>query len=65
MASLFLVASGFDAALDRLAQSPTQSSLTVYSERGEVLLAYYGNLAACKVESKPGPAITPNFSHRT
>jgi hypothetical protein len=65
VASLFLVASGLDVALDRLAHSPTQSSFTVYSEQGGVLLAYNGDLAACKVYSKPGPAVIPNFFHRS
>jgi hypothetical protein len=65
VASLFLIASGFDAALDRLAHSASQSSFTIYSENGGVILAYNGDLAACKAFGKPGPAVTPNFLHRT
>jgi hypothetical protein len=65
VASLFLVASGFNAALDRIAHSATQSSFTVYSDQGGVVLAYDGDLANCKAYAKPGPAVTPGFLHRT
>jgi hypothetical protein len=65
MASLFLVASGVDAALDRLSHSVAQNSFTVYSERGSVVLAYEGDLSACKAYGKPCPSVTPTFLHRT
>ena len=63
--SLFLIVSGIDAALDHLTHSPTQSSFTVYSEQGGVVLAYDGDLALCKPYTKTGPAVVPNFLHRT
>ena len=63
--SLFLVASGVDAALDQLAHSETQSSFTVYGGQGNVVLAYDGDLNACKAYAKPGPAAVPIFLHRT
>ncbi len=63
--SLILVASGFNAALDSMAKSPAQGSYTIYSEKGGVVLAYYGDLNAWKAYAKPGPAVTPNFLHRT
>ena len=62
---LSLVVSGLNLALDRITQSPTQSSFTVYSEQGGVVLAYNGDLAACKAYNKTGPAVVPNFLHRT
>jgi hypothetical protein len=65
IASLFLVASGVDAALDHLSRSANQSSLTVYSAQGAVLVAYQGDLNACKAYAKPGPVAVPTFLHRT
>jgi hypothetical protein len=62
--SLFLVVSGVDAALDHLSHSATQSSFTVYNEQGGVVLAYNGDLNACKAYVKPGPVAVP-FLHRT
>ncbi len=62
---LFLLASGFDAALDSVERCSTQSSFTVYDEKGGVILAYNGDLAACKALSKPTPASTPVLFHRT
>jgi len=63
--SLFLLVSGVDAALDHLSHSPSQSSFVVYSEQGNVLFAYEGNLNECKVCVKPGSATTPAFLHRS
>jgi hypothetical protein len=65
-ASLFVVASGFDAALDRMSHCATQNSFTVYNDKGAVVLAYQGDLAACKAISKPAPAVSiPAVFHRT
>ena len=63
--SLFLVVSGVDAALDRMSHSATQNSVTVYSEQGTVVLAYDGDLSACKLYAKPGQIVAPSFLHRT
>ena len=63
--SLFLVASGVDKALDRLAKSSTEASFTVYSEHGKALFAYSGDLKECKALAKPVPLTTPLFLHRT
>ena len=63
--SLFLVASGVDAALDHLSHSVTQNSFTVYDEQGTAVLAYDGDLSACKVCVKPGSVLAPGFLHRT
>ena len=63
--TLALVASGVNAALDRMTQSPAQSSFTVYSEQGGVVLAYNGDLATSKAYAKTGPVVVPNFLHRT
>lgn len=63
--SLFLVASGVDAALDQLAHCPTQSSLTQYSEQGDIVFAFDGDLCDCKALSKPCPSAVPGFLHRT
>jgi len=63
--SLFLVVSGVDAALDHLSHSVTQSSFTVYDEQGTAILAYDGDLSACKAYAKPGQIAVPGFLHRT
>ena len=63
--SLFLVASGVDAALDRLSHAATQNSVTVYNEQGGVILAYNGDLSVCKIYARPGPVAVPTFLHRT
>ncbi len=63
--SLFLVVSGVNAALDHLSRSVTQSSFTVYNEQGSVVLAYDGDLSACKAYAKPVPVTAPGFLHRT
>ncbi len=63
--ALFLLASGYNAALDRVGRSATQSSFTVYSETGAVILAYQGDLAACKAINKPAPVVAPALFHRT
>ena len=63
--SLFLVVSGVDAALDHLSHSVTQNSFTVYNEQGSLVLAYDGDLNACKAYAKPGPVAAPSFLHRT
>lgn len=65
MLSLFLVASGVDVALDRLAHSATQNSFTAYSEQGRIVLAYNGDLSVCKAYAKPGVLAAPGFMHRT
>jgi len=63
--SLFLLVSGVDAALDHLCHSVAQSSFTVVNEQGGVVLAYDGDLNACKAYAKPGPIAAPSFLHRT
>jgi hypothetical protein len=65
MVSLFLVASGVDAALDHLTHAVTQSSFTAYNEQGSAVLAYDGDLSACKAYGKAGAFVTPSFLHRT
>ena len=63
--SLFLVVSGVDKALDHLSRSVTQNSFTVYDEQGSVVLAYDGDLNACKAYARPGAVAVPGFLHRT
>ena len=63
--SLFLVASGVDAALDHLSHSVTENSFTSYSQQGEIIFAYDGDLAACKSCEKPVTPSTPLFLHRS
>jgi hypothetical protein len=62
---LFVLVSGVDAALDHISRSVAQSSFTVYNEQGQTVLAYNGDLNACKLLAKPGPALVPRFLHRT
>ena len=63
--SLFLVATGVDAALDHLSRTANQNSFTIYGEDGAVILAYDGDLSACKAYAKPTPVVVPGFLHRT
>jgi hypothetical protein len=63
--SLFLIVSGVDAALDHLSHADTQNSFTVYNEQGNVVLAYDGDLSACKVCARPEPIAVPGIFHRT
>ena len=42
--SLFLLGAGLDATLDRLADAPRGSQLSVYGRSGRVLAVYTGNL---------------------
>jgi hypothetical protein len=63
--SLFLVASGVDAALDRLSHSATENSFTAYNEQGNVVLAYEGDLHEIKAFAKPTSVAAPSFLHRT
>ncbi len=56
--SLFLLMSGVDAALDRLSHSAMQSSYSLYSETGDIVFAYNGDLGLCESYGKPSP-ITP------
>jgi hypothetical protein len=60
--SLFMLASGVDCALDRLSQSPTQSSVLVYNEQGHVVVAYNGDLNSAKLNK---PFVAPVFFHRS
>jgi hypothetical protein len=63
--SLFLVVSGVEAGLNHFSHSTTQNSLTAYNEQGVIILAYSGDLNACKAYAKPGPVAVPSFFHRT
>jgi hypothetical protein len=63
--SLFIVVSGVNTALDHLSHSVTQNSFTVYDEQGTAILAYDGDLSACKAFTKPGQIAAPGFLHRT
>jgi len=59
--SLFLVATGVDAALDHLSHTSTQNSVSVCDAQGTTLFAYSGDLSVCKAFAKPSPI----FLHRT
>ena len=65
--SLFVLVSGVNATLDHYSHSITQSSFTLYNDKG-VVVAYTGDLTQCKVYNKLGPATTaatPSLLHRT
>ena len=62
-ASLVLLVTGVDVALDHFSHSAAQNTVTVYTEQGGVILAYSGDLNGCKIFVKPTAA--PNFLHRT
>jgi hypothetical protein len=63
--SLFVLVTGVDAALDHLNQASMQNSFTIYNEQGHVILAYDGDLNACKAYAKPSSVAPPSFFHRT
>jgi hypothetical protein len=62
--SLFIVVRGVDSALDQISRLPTQSNLTFYSDKGDVVYAYSGDLHLCKVTVKPGRPTAPEYVHR-
>ncbi len=62
---LFLLISGLDSALDHYARSTTQSNFTWYNPKGEIVLAYSGDLSYCKVYTKPVVPPPVTFLHRT
>jgi hypothetical protein len=66
VSGLFLVVTATDSALARCAHSANQSSFTLFDEDGAVLMAYQGDLNACKAYVKPmAPTVTPIILHRT
>ena len=62
---LLILVSGVDAALDLLSHSSAQTSLTVYDQRGTAVVAYTGDLSACRAIGKSGTLVLPSFLHRT
>jgi hypothetical protein len=62
---LLALVTGVNATLDHMSRSVVQSSFTIYGEQGQPLLAYSGDLSACKALAKPGTALVPHFLHRT
>ena len=63
--SLFVLVSGVDATLDHLSHSVTQSSYTVYGKKGEILVAYSGDLSLCQSYAKPGTITALTFQRRS
>lgn len=64
--SLFALLTGVNAALDRMTDSPAQSSFVIYDDHGHALFAYSGNLNDCTVCVRPTASfIGPRFLHRT
>ena len=63
---LFALDFGVNAALDHIAQSPTQSSFVIYDDQGNAFYAYNGDLNNSTVSVRPmvTPA-GPRFLHRT
>ena len=65
MIGLLLLVSGVDAALDRLADSPQGNSYTYYNNKGQVEVAYTGDLRLCPTYVRPGFVGTTTVLHRT
>jgi hypothetical protein len=64
--SLFMLVTGVNAALDRVAKSPAQNSLVIYDDQGRPLFAYNGDLNDCTVSVRPSTSfVGPHFLHRT
>lgn len=65
LVALLLLVSGVNTALDHLTSSPAQNSFTWYNEKGEIIMAYNGDLNQCRAYVKPGRTALPRFFHRT
>jgi hypothetical protein len=61
---LFLLASGIDATLDRLASSPHQNQMAIYGARNNELLVYTGDLNRFAEVGKVDPSQMPRFLRR-
>ena len=53
--SLFVLVSGVDVTLDHMSHAATQSAFTCYNQKGQVILAYNGDLALSAAYAKPQP----------
>jgi hypothetical protein len=63
---LFALATGVNAALERMGQTSVQNSVVIYDDQGHALYAYNGDLNACPVSLHPATNLTgPHFLHRT
>jgi hypothetical protein len=58
--ALCALMSGVDMTLDHLAHAPAQSAFMCYSPKGQIIVAYHGNLAQCPAYTRPAPV----FVHR-
>ncbi len=63
--SLFVLVSGVDATLDHISHSATQSSYTVYDEKGTPVIAYTGDLRLCKSYIKPARVVVSEYIRRS
>jgi len=63
--SLFVVVSGVDSALDHLNRSVSQSTCTVYNEKGEAVASYTGDLRIARPYVKPEPIGLIRLVHRS
>jgi hypothetical protein len=63
--SLFLLVSGVDAGLDHLSRSATQSSFTLYNEKGDAIASYTGDLHVSKPVVKWGGISEIHIFHRS
>ena len=61
--SLFLLVSGVDATLDQMSHFTKTSSFTWYDEKGNITVAYFGDLSQCKSFTKLGPTPAPFMRH--
>ena len=60
MIALFLLVSGVNVALDRISRAPVQNFYSFYNEKGELTVAYNGDLSPYW----NGRAFTPGYLHR-
>jgi hypothetical protein len=65
LVTLFLLMAGLNSVLDRQSRETKQSSFVWYNEKGEVILAYEGDLNLCQAYVKPLTATPPASLHRT
>jgi hypothetical protein len=65
MISLFVLMSGVDATLDHLAHAPSQNAFASYNQKGQVVVAYSGDLNGCKAYTRLGNPASANALPRS
>jgi len=65
LVGLFLCVTGIDMTLDQQSSAVEQNSVVWYNEKGDVVLAYEGDLKFCPTYVKRFTVAPPPYLHRT